>query len=138
METKRIIVGTLVGGVTMFLLGWLIYGVLLMSYMEQFCDNSNARPEDQMVWGAMIASNLIWALLISTLLSWSGMMSAMGGAKLGAVLGLLAGLGFDLSMYAMSTMIKSLTFVVVDCLAFSVMFALTGAVIGWVMSKINS
>lgn len=138
METKRIFIGTLVGGVAMFFLGWVIYGMLMMNVMSEYCDDSLNRPKDQMIWGALIASNLVWGLLVALLLSWTGMRSAMGGMKLGATLGLLAGLAFDLSMYSMSTMIKDPTFIALDVIAFTLWFALSAGIAGWVMGRITS
>jgi hypothetical protein len=137
MKTSRIFVGTLVAGVLMFLLGGLIYGVLLMDFMAQNCDHSTSRPEDQMIWWALIASNFTWGLLLTVIIDWSGRFTPANGARVGAVLGLLSGLGFDLAMYAMSTMFHNFTVIIVDCIGFSVMFALAGLVTGWVMGKMN-
>lgn len=137
MKTKKILIGALVGGVAMFFLGWLIYGMLLASFMEANCDNSNARPMEEMIWWAIIASNLIWGLLLAIVLDWAASFTMASGAKIGAVFGLLAGLGFDLGMYSMTTMFSNLTIIIIDSLSYSVMFAVTGALTAWVMGKVG-
>ena len=137
MKTQKILAGTLVAGVALFLLGWLIYGVLLKNLMAENCDNSNMRPMEEMVWWAMIASNLASGLLLAVILNWLGSYTMGSGIKVGAVLGLLTALSFDLSMYAMTTMFSNLTMVVIDSLCFSVMLALAGLLAAWVMGKMS-
>jgi hypothetical protein len=135
MKTKRILIGTLVGGITMFFLGWLIYGVLLAAFMSENCTNTSARPEGEMIWWAMIASNLIWSLLLVNILEWTGRFTPGEGARTGAVLGLLSGLGFDLSIYSMSTMFNNTMIILVDSVCFSLLFAVMGLLAAWAMGK---
>ena len=137
MKTQRILIGTLIAGTAMFLSGWLIYGILLSGFMGENCNASNARPMEEMVWWAIIASNLVWGLLLTIILDWSGSLTIGSGAKVGAVLGLLTGLGFDLSMYAMTTMFSNFMIIVVDSLCYSLMFALTGLLTVWIMGKMS-
>jgi len=137
MKTKQIVIGALVGGVSMFLLGWLIYGVLLSSVMEELWTGCNARPMEEMIWWAMIASNLVWGLLLAVVLDWSGSITMGAGAKVGAVLGLLCVLGFDLGMYSMTTMFSGATILVLDVLSNMVMFAVAGLLVAWVMGKMG-
>jgi len=138
METKKILIGTLIAGVAMFFLGWLIYGIALAGFMEANCDHSSARPMEEMIWWAMIASNFIWGLLLTLILNWSGSFTASAGAKIGAIVGLLCGLGFDLGMYSMTTIFSSPTVLIVDSLAYVVMFSITGALTALVMSKVKA
>lgn len=137
MNTSKILIGTLVAGVALFFLGWLIYGIALSSIMAENCNSGNARPMDQMVWWALILSNLVWGLLLTLIIDWSNNTSVANGAKVGAVLGLLTGLGFDLSMYAMTTMYSNPGFIIVDVLAFALMFAIAGAAVAFVVNKVK-
>lgn len=137
MKTQKILIGTLVAGVLMFLLGWLIYGVIMSGFMAENCDNSSARPMEEIIWWAMIASNLAWGLLVAVILNWTNSFTMGSGAKVGAVMGLLAGLGFDLSMYSMTTMFSNFSVIILDSLAFSIMFAIMGSLAAWIMSKVG-
>lgn len=138
MKTKRIVIGTLVAGVTMFLLGWLIYGILLMPFMDDSAFKEFMRAEEDMIWWAMIASNLAWGLILTLVLEWSNVFTPGGAAKIGAIFGLLAGLGFDLSFYSMTTMFDTnVPFIIVDCIAYALLFAVTAAITALVMHKVS-
>ncbi|MBN2892920.1 MAG: hypothetical protein JXL97_13720, partial [Bacteroidales bacterium] len=67
----KILRGTIFGGIAFFLLGWLVYGMLLMDFMAANSNNCAARLDDEMIWWAMIVSNLILALFITLVLKWS-------------------------------------------------------------------
>jgi hypothetical protein len=138
MKTKRVIVGMLVAGVTLFFLGWFVYGMLLLDFMAANCNNPNARPESEMVWWSLIVSNLAWGLLLSLILVWDGRLMAGPGAKIGAIFGLLIGVGFDLSMYSMTTMYSNLIVIAVDSLAAGLMYAIAGAITAWAMGRIGT
>ena len=55
-----------------------------------------------------------------------------------AIVGLLHALTFDLMMHSMSTYFSNLTALVVDVLASTVMTAIVGGVIGWMLGRGNS
>lgn len=137
METKKIVIGTLVAGVAFFFLGWLIYGIALAEMMHENCNSCMARPMEEMIWWALIASNFVWGLLLTLILNWSGSVTVGAGAKTAAIVGLLAGLGFDLNMYSMTTMFSGFTMIAIDCLAYLVMFAITGALTALVLGKVK-
>lgn len=132
MNTSKILKGTIVGGIAMFVLGFLIYGMLLSGYMEANCDHSNARPNQEMIWWAIIVSNLATAFLLSYLQDGANTSDMMAGLKQGAIVGLFVTLGFDLMMYSMTTMYNSMTVIFVDSLAYAAMTGLSGAAIAWV------
>lgn len=125
----KLIRGTIFGGIAFFFLGWLIWGILLTNVMANLVDSTLNRPDDGMIWWAIILSNLIYALLLSLVLKWSGAKSAVDGLKTGALFGALYALSVDLGMYSMTTMIKSVSGVVVDTLVYIVVSALIGLVI---------
>lgn len=136
MKTKQVLFGTITGTVAMFMLGWVIYGIALSGYMEANSNAAVSRPPEQMSFPALILSNLMWALLISLIIDWTNTRSAGGGAKIGAITGALAILGFDLTMYATTTLYSGgVTMLLVDTIGFAVMTCVTGAVAGWVMNK---
>jgi hypothetical protein len=135
MNTNRILVGGIVGGVVFFLLGWLIYGIILAGYFAANGNPSIMRPMDQMIWWALILSNLSWGFTLAVIFSWSNTSGWMEGAKKGAVFGLLTALAIDLGYYAMSTMYSNIMPVLVDAVATVVMVGIGGALIAWAMGK---
>jgi len=134
MNTNKILLGGVAGGIAFFFLGWVIYGMLFADLIAQHSNNSLMRPMEEFVWWAMIASNLVNAILLAIIMSWSNISGFGGGLKVGAIVGLLFGVSMDLSFYAMSTMYVDMTGIVIDVIAFTIMTGLSGGVIGWVMS----
>src|SRR5450759_2816850 len=61
MNTKKFLIGGIVGGVVYFLLGWLVYGHLLTNYFHDHSGNATGveRDMDQMIWWALILGNLL-------------------------------------------------------------------------------
>ncbi len=137
MNTKTLIAG-LVGGVAAFFLGWLIYGMVLMPIMEGHCNSTVMRAEADMIWWALILSNLFWGLSMALLLGWGNVTSFMTGLTRGAIFGFVLMVSWDLSMYSMSTWFTDTTGVVIDIVASTVMNALIGGVVGWMLGRGNA
>lgn len=125
----KILRGTVFGGIAFFLLGWLVWGILLMDYSKANYNQSIYLPEDGMIWWAMIASNLVLALLDTLAMNWAGAKTIVDGLKFGAIVGGLYALTTDLGMYSMTNVISNLGAVVVDTLAYAVVTAIVGMVI---------
>jgi hypothetical protein len=125
----KILRGTLFGGIVYFLLGWLVWGILLMDYMSTHMNTCANRPEGEMIWWAIIASNLAAALLLTLILNWSKAGTITDGLKIGAGFGFLYACVVDLSFWSMTTMYNSLGTIVVDILISAVVFGLVGMVI---------
>ena len=133
MKTNKILLGGLAGGVAFFLLGWLIYGMVMMDYMMANQNQCAMRPMEEMIWWSLILSNIIWALTYAVIFSWANITGFANGLKSGAIIGLLIGASIDLSFYSMSTMFNSLTPVGVDIIATTVMSGIGGGIIAQVM-----
>jgi len=125
----KILRGTVFGGIAFFLLGWLVWGILLMDFSKANYNQTIYLPDDGMIWWAMIASNLVLALLVTLAMNWAGAKSITDGLKLGAIVGGLYALTTDLGMYSMTTVILNLTAVVVDTLAYAAVTAVIGLII---------
>ena len=124
----KILRGTIFGGIAFFFLGWVVYGMLLADFMAAHSDASLNRPDDQMIWWAMILSNLVLGMLVTLVLKWSGAVSVADGIKTGAILGFLMGLTMDLMMYSMTTQ-YDLTIVFVDVIVYTILLAIIGLVV---------
>ncbi|MBA4411331.1 MAG: hypothetical protein C0397_18170 [Odoribacter sp.] len=131
----KILKGTVIGGIVYFLLGWLVYGILLADFSLANYNQCAMRPMTDMIWWAMIVSNLVYALFLTLVLKWSGASGWMDGLKTGALFGLLFGVTIDLSFYSMTTMFNSIGGMVVDMVVTTVMAAIIGTVIVLVWGK---
>jgi hypothetical protein len=125
----KILRGTLFGGITYFLLGWLVWGILLMDFMSANMNTCANRPDGEMIWWAMILSNLSASLLLTLFLNWSKASGISSGLKLGTVFGLLYACIVDFSFWSMTTIYSSLTVLIVDLLISAVVFGLVAMVI---------
>lgn len=130
MNTK-LLVSTLAGGITYFLLGFLIYGIIFMDF---FTPPEDVVKDPMAMW-AMAVSCLVWALLISVVCQrWANARNFKDGAIVGAILGALMALSVNLSMYSMYSFV-SLNNVVLDFFLAGVTSGITGGVIGWVLGR---
>lgn len=125
----KILRGTIFGGIAFFLLGWLVYGILLLDFMSANSNSCASRPDAEMIWWAMIVSNLVLALFVTVVLKWSGAKSVTDGLKTGAIIGFLIGLSMDLSFYSMTTMFNNLTALIVDVLVYTILLGIVGMVV---------
>ncbi len=136
MNSKKVLIGGLAGGVVFFLLGWLLYGMLLMDFMMQHSNTASGafRSETEMIWWAMVVGNLALGFLLSYVLNKANVAGAMAGATTGAVVMLLMSTAIDCIMYAQLNLWDT-TGMVVDILVSTVMGAIVGAVIGWLNGR---
>ncbi len=131
MNTQKFIVSGIVGGVVSFLVGWLIWGTLLMGYMKDHHGIDVTVNRTEMIWWALIAGNLFNGLTLSYIFNkWANITTISAGAMGGAVLGLLMGAAMDLSFYA-TTQIYSIHSMCADILGGIVASAIVGAAVGW-------
>jgi hypothetical protein len=125
----KILKGTLVGGIAYFLLGWLVYGILLMDFYSANMNSCANKPDGEMTWWAMIVSNFVFALLLTLILKWSGAKGIADGLKTGALFGFLWSTAINLSFWSMSTMYNNFGALVVDIVVSTVVFAVIGLLI---------
>lgn len=134
MNTKNVLIGGFAGGVAFFLLGWLIYGMLLMNYMMSISPYIPGlyRDESEMLLGIMFLSNLLSGLLMAFIFDIGKVSGWMDGLKTGAIVGFLISASFNSSLYAM-TFMSSKRSMLVDVIASTVMWAIAGALIAMAM-----
>jgi len=137
MQTNKILLGGLAGGVALFLLGWIIYGILLMDFASTNYNQCMNRPNMDMIWWALILSNLAFGFLLAFIFSRTGTTGFVGGAKLGAIIGILLSVSIDLGYYSMTTMYVRPSAILVDVAAYIIYIALAGAVVAWVMGLVK-
>ncbi len=132
MDAKRLAIGTVVGGIAMFVVGYLIWDILL-DYWNGAFDAAGVAREAQLLWVNAL-SNVPAAALITLAIERGGSSTIGGGVKIGAIVGFLVWSTADLAFYA-NTTIFDLTAICVDSLLASVHFAIGGGVIAGVLGR---
>ena len=134
MNTNKILIGGVAGGVAAFLFGFLIWGFILAGFMEEHATAaSKTIAKDPMLMWAIIVGNLAFGFLLAIIYGrWAGISTVKTGVIAGLVIGLLIGINFDFMTYAMMD-VTDMTGVIVDVLANTVFGGLVGGVVGGVL-----
>jgi uncharacterized membrane protein len=132
MNTNKFLIGGILGGIAYFLLGWLVWGMLLANTMQQNMGTATGvmKAENEMVWWALLVGNIFSGLAFSYAMNKAGVKGFGAGAVFGAVLGLFISAGFDFTMLGTSN-ITTLNGALVDIAASTVVSGIVGGVIGW-------
>jgi hypothetical protein len=133
MNTNKFLIGGIIGGIANFLLGWLVWGMLLMNFMKEHTSEIGKtvmRGDDDIIWWALIVGNLLFGLLLSYILNKAGVMTAATGASTGAVIGLLFAATINIFNYAFMNL-GDMTGMGVDIIASTIVTGIVGGVIGW-------
>ena len=138
MNAKKFLIGGLVGGIIYFLLGWLFYGNLLADFFHKNAGTATGvdRAMDQFEWWSLALGNILSGCLLSYVFVKSNVSTAGSGLVTGAVIGLLTAASHDFVMYGVSNLMNT-TAVFGDIGTFTLMSAITGAIIGWVLGLIG-
>lgn len=134
--TKKIILSTLAGAVTLFLLGGLIFGVLLAAPMAEFMKAFEACAHAVPPMQFIIFANIAMALMYSLILNKFGISTFKGGLTAAAWISFLLIFWFDMWMFATFTGMN-VQMMVFDILGNTAVGALAGGVIGWVLGKVK-
>ena len=138
MDAKKRITATLAGFVVLFLLGYLLYGMLLMDFFNSNSGTATGvmKQDMEMVWWALILGNICQAyLLVYIFGKWATSITSFGdGFKAGMTLGLIIGFAVDLTMFGTAN-IMNLTGTLVDPLVGGVMMGITGGVVAMVLGR---
>lgn len=135
----RLLAATVAGGITFFVLGFLIYGLILEERVMK--PNMNSYPglmNEVPVWIPLILANMVSALLLAYIFEkWAGIRTFIGGMKGGAIVWFLIALSFQLMFLAFMNLSKNYIPNVADVVGSTVMGAIGGGVIGQVLGMMN-
>lgn len=134
----KIIRGTISGGIAFFLLGWLFFGILFMDFLSSGMNQCASKPDGEITWWALIASNLIIALFLTLFLKWSGAKNIKDGLKTGAIFGFLYAATIDLSFWSMTTMYNNIKFLIADVAINTLILTLVAIIIVLLWGKEKS
>lgn len=133
MNAKTII-GGVIAGVIAFLLGWLIFGTLMMNYYKENSVHYDGLMKDPMLYWAIGVANLAFGLLLAYIFNMGGVNSITRGLMVGFVVCVLMEGMFDSYDYAFMHL-HSAKLLAIDVVLNGVLGALTGAVLGWWFSR---
>jgi hypothetical protein len=134
MNTNKILVAGLVGGVFSFFFGWLVFGIILKDMAPNNIEGLMRADEDFVVW-AMVISNLLYGLLFAYIfVEWASISTWMTGGKAGAILGFLIAGSYATSMFAMTNM-NTMQSMIIDVVSNTIYSAIVGAVVGWWLGR---
>ena len=131
MDIKRVAIGTVVGTVTLYVVGYLLFEIVWASY---YAANVTSGRAATIQWAA-VAGNFCFALLVTLAIETrTSVPSIASGFITGAVIGYLAWLGAHFSYYATVDVI-SLNIILVDPLNELVHTGIAGAAIAAVLAR---
>lgn len=136
MNAKTIIAG-IISAVITFLLGWLVYGMLLMDFFNSNSLHYGGLMKDPPTYWAIGVANLCWGLMGAYILSLAGANTASKGAMIGFLVFGLSTAGFDAMTYAQTNWMGAKA-LAVDVAVSAVFGAVSGAVIGFIYGRKSS
>lgn len=137
MNIKQILIAGLIGGAVAFLLGFLIFGVLLSDFFENNAGSASGvmKGDAEMLWIPMILGHLAIGMLLAVIyVRWANISTFITGAKAGAVIGFLISCAEDLIDFG-SMNLMNITAVIVNIVAVTIITAIVGGVIGMVLGR---
>ncbi len=135
MNTKSFIMSTLAGAVTLFLLGFVFYAVLLMDFFEKAAGSSAvAYRQEPILWAIFLGEVASAALVTFIFQRWASIKTFATGAKGGAIIGVLISLAMGFIYYGTTTL-GTMTSTLADVIISLIRFGLAGGVIGWVTGR---
>lgn len=138
MNIKRLSIGSVVGAVTLYLLGMLIWQVLFADFFEANSGSAVGVDRDAPIVWAIIVGTLCYAVLLTLSLESSGASkSLVDGLKVGAVMGALLWGTADFILFGL-TNLSTLTGAVADTLLEGVRGGIAGGVIAVVLGKVGN
>ncbi len=130
MGAQRFLTATVLGAVTLFAVGFLVYGLALAdAYPASVVDR------EVPLWLWLALSMFAWAALLTVIIgNWSGASTAGGGFKAAAIVGFLLSVSLGLGFYSMTTLPVS-TMSYVDPFISAIYYGIAGAAIGWWLGR---
>jgi hypothetical protein len=134
MTTQKLLVGTIVGWVVLFFLGYLVFGILMADFYRANAGTATGVEKMPLNLVAIGIGQLAAAGALTLILSWSGVRSIAQGAMMAGVVGLLFFLGVDLTTFG-STNTSTLKLTLVEPVIIGILYAIAGGAIAAVAGK---
>lgn len=137
MSGKAFFGATIVGGIVSFLVGYLLWGMLLMDFFASNAGSATGVAREPMNMGLLFLGVLIGAGLLTLIIGWAKADGAGQGAKVGAMVGALMSLNIGIIQLA-ATNLNTPMSVLGDAAASLVHGGIVGAVIAVTAGKLGA
>jgi len=134
---NKILTAGLVGGLVAFILGFLVWGLALSSFMESNIGSASGVMKDEadFLWIPMILGHISWGIFFAYIFGqWANISTFATGASAGATLGFLIAFTYDMINLG-STNLMNITGTIVNIIAMTIVSALVGGVVGLVLGR---
>mgnify|MGYP007080175700 CR=1 FL=1 len=135
MNTNRILLAGVAGGIAFFLLGFLLYGILLAKFFAANQGTAQGVMKTPPEMWALIVGNLAWGFLLAIIFGrWAGIKNFATGAQAGAIIGGLVAFSVNFNMLG-TTNVHTINSALVDVVVMAVISAIVGGVVGLVLGR---
>jgi uncharacterized membrane protein len=139
MNTTKVAIATLVGSIVNFLLGFAVWGVTLSSFFKRPVEVEALinKPDAEFSIVTMFVSCIAYVLLLAIVFEkWAGIRTFAAGASAGALFGFLISVSYDLGFVSiLNSNFMTTTQMIGDICAYTVVMALTGGIVGWMLGR---
>jgi len=136
MNIKRMGIGTVVGAITLYLLGMLIWQVLFADFFDANSGSAVGVERETPILWAVIVGILAYAKLLTFALESQSGKTLVDGLKVGAMVGALLWCTADFILFGF-TNLSTLTGAIADTVLEGVRGGIAGGVIAFVLSKVG-
>jgi len=134
MDTKKLVTGIVVGGITMFVVGYLIFDMAMVGFYETNGGAFFGVGREASLWWVIALGIASLATLVTLCIGWSGAKNAVQGFKIGGMVGFLVWFGVDL-IYHGNLTVSTNILPLVDASLEMVRTGIGGAVIASVLGR---
>lgn len=132
MDPKRIL-AALAGGISQFVLGGIVYGVMLEGFMKAHTNQIPGLMKEPMLMWPIVVANLCVGILFAWLFKAMNVTKFVKGMYWGIFIGLMFGLSFDLYIYSGMNIYSDSVVMIVDIVATVVLSAIGGGIVALVL-----
>lgn len=137
MNAQKVVIGTVIGAIVLFVLGQLIFDMALDSYYMAHMGAAQGAVKEPPLYWAIILGNIGEGLLLTLwLLKKPGDLTWSKGLVSGAILGFLVWFIADFTHFGL-TNLWQLTVAIIDPFAEAVHFGISGAILAVVLAKMS-
>lgn len=136
MDSKRFLAGTIVGGIVLYVVGYLIFSVAFASFYAANAGTATGVDRTAELTWAVVLGSLGYAALICYAMGPRPVSGLGGGLKVGAIVGFLMWFAVDFTLYGILN-VSNLTRTIVDPFLELIHGGIGGAVIGLVIGKMK-
>ena len=134
MGTKKLVTGIVAGWITMFVVGYLIFDIIMAGFYANNAAAAFGVGRDTILWLPIALGIASHSILVTVCIGWSGANNAAAGFKVGGLVGFLVWLGIGLIDNGYNT-VSTTIFPLVDASMEMIRTGIGGAVIASVLGK---